>query len=182
MGEYSKKLHIRKDSTVEDIVLYTDTSGFSGGALALRDGSNIVYAALGSITDSAASRLRVRKNGTVYAALKSGYPTGSVTYKCNSPKEKASYTINLPAGTKKILLTGSLGPGPKKISTYISVTSSYVILRLLVTHNDNRGNYNHIIQVTNPNGDSLFLDGNGSVGNFYSFWGSISWSPTINNS
>ena len=31
MGEYSKKLHIRKDGAVEDIVLYTDTSGFSGG-------------------------------------------------------------------------------------------------------------------------------------------------------
>lgn len=73
MSEYSKKLHIRKDGTVDDITLYTDTSGFSGGALTLRDGSNIVYAALGSTTDSEASRLRVRKSGTAYAVLKTTF-------------------------------------------------------------------------------------------------------------
>lgn len=180
MSEYSKKLHIRKSDSVQDISLYTATSDIvSGQYIRLRDGSTLLYAALGSTTDSLASSLRIRKGDTVYAVLKSGYPTGSVTYKCNSPKEAASYTINLPVGTKKILLKGSFCS--KEISKYISVTSSSVILRLLAVFNDNRGSYNHIVQVCKPNGDFLFTDNDGR-GRFCSFWASISWSPAINNS
>lgn len=71
MGEYSKKLHIRKNGTVEDITLYTN-SDISNNTVKLRDGGTICYVPIGATNDSNASSLRVRKNGTVYAALKSG--------------------------------------------------------------------------------------------------------------
>lgn len=51
MGEYSKKLHIRKSVSVQDINLYTATSDIvSGQYIQLRDGSTLLYAALGNTT------------------------------------------------------------------------------------------------------------------------------------
>lgn len=71
MSQYSKKLHVRKSGSVQNINLYTTTSDISSGQyLQLRDGSTLLYAALGSTTDSSASSLRVRKSGTIYAVLK----------------------------------------------------------------------------------------------------------------
>lgn len=125
MSEYSKKLHIRKNGTIEDIVLYTDTSGLSGGALALRDGSNIVYAALGSTTDSAASRLRVRKSGIIYAALKSGYPAGSKSAYFGTGSTKINFS--LPSGTKRIQVDLVFTKGGN-VTQYFSVSKTDVEL------------------------------------------------------
>lgn len=71
IGEYSKKLHIRKNGTVEDITLYTN-SDVSNNTIKVRDGSTICYVPIGATDDSNASSLRVRKNGTTYAVLKQG--------------------------------------------------------------------------------------------------------------
>lgn len=70
MAEYSKKLHIRKGSTVTDITLYTDIKDVEKDYLVLRDGSNKVYAALVPLTDNDATWLRVRKGSTVFAVGK----------------------------------------------------------------------------------------------------------------
>ena len=111
MGEYSKKLHIRKNGTIEDITLYTN-SDISDNTIKVRDGGTICYAPIGAADNSNASSLRVRKSGTIYAVLKESYPTGSVTYTTNVlPKKKVkeghresqskTYQLSLPAGTKK---------------------------------------------------------------------------------
>lgn len=72
MSEYTKKLHIRKNGTVEDINLYTDASDLadSDNMISLKDGITKVYAQLGAITDENASSLRIRKNDIIYAVLK----------------------------------------------------------------------------------------------------------------
>lgn len=112
MGEYSKKLHIRKNGTIEDITLYTN-SDVSNNTIKVRDGSTICYAPIGAADNSNASSLRVRKSsGAIYAVLKESYPTGSVTYTTNVlPKKRVkdghtasqfkTYQLSLPAGTKK---------------------------------------------------------------------------------
>ena len=71
MGIYGKKLYIRKNGAVIAHNLYTTRAETGGNALCLRDGGNIVYAALGGVNDANASALRVRKGSAVYAVLKS---------------------------------------------------------------------------------------------------------------
>lgn len=71
MGVYGKKLYIRKSGAVIAHNLYTTHAEAGGNALCLRDGGNILYAALGSTGDVNASPLRVRKGSAVYAVLKS---------------------------------------------------------------------------------------------------------------
>lgn len=195
MGEYSKKLHIRKDGVVENIVLYADTSGFSGGALALRDGSNIVYAVLGSTTDSAASRLRIRKNGTVYAVLKENYPTGSVTYTTNVlPKKRVkdghtasqfkTYQLSLPAGTKKIqvLCYANRTGGNAKIVDVNGVSNIYIVVSRMDGNRDAAEYYWADVNVYKNSTDNE----NNVIGKNSDYNGyckaTISWSPTINNS
>lgn len=112
MGEYSKKLHIRKNGTIEDITLYTN-SDISDNTIKVRDGDTICYVPIGATNDSNASSLRVRKNGTIYSVLEESYPTGSVTYTTNvlpgqevkkdgdTKSQFKTYQLSLPAGTKK---------------------------------------------------------------------------------
>lgn len=70
MAEYSKKLHIRKDGTVQDISLYTDVADIStNDKLTIVDENTKVYAAIAETTKQGVSSLRVRKNNTVYAVL-----------------------------------------------------------------------------------------------------------------
>ena len=73
MGEYSKKLHIRKNGVVEDITLYTEPpkatsthNRYINGALPIRDGDTVVYAAL---SRSFGTSLKIRKNGEVFYVL-----------------------------------------------------------------------------------------------------------------
>lgn len=70
MTEYSKKLHIRKDGTIQDISLYTDVADIStNDKLTIVDGNTKVYAAIAETTKQEASSLRIRKNNTIYAVL-----------------------------------------------------------------------------------------------------------------
>ena len=141
MSEYSKKLHIRKDGTVDDIVLYTDTSEFSGGALALRDGSNIIYAALGSTTDSEASRLRVRKNGTAYAVLKTSFShkEARVSKKqwgeSGDPEIRETYPITIPPQATKVKVTTV---GGKQLK-YINLDKGHTIEFVWTSRDTSRG-------------------------------------------
>ncbi len=71
MALYNKQLHVRKNGVVTNINLYTTASETGNLALGVKDGSTTVYAKLGVPTDSLASPLRVRKNGSIYAVLTS---------------------------------------------------------------------------------------------------------------
>lgn len=196
MSQYSKKLHVRKSGSVQDINLYTTTSDISSGQyLRLRDGSTLLYAALGSTTDSSASSLRVRKSGTIYAVLKESYPTGSVTYTTNVlPKKKVkeghrerqskTYQLSLPAGTKKIqvLCYADGNGGDAKIVDVNGVSNIYIVISRtdgrvegedyywadVMVYKNSTDNRNNVIGETDKN------DGQCKA--------TISWSPTINNS
>ena len=69
MGIYHRKLHIRRGGVIISHNLYTSLSEAGGNVLCLRDGGNVLYAALGSTGDANASPLRVRKGSAVYAVL-----------------------------------------------------------------------------------------------------------------
>lgn len=197
MSQYSKKLHVRKSGSVQDINLYTTTSDISSGQyLRLRDGSTLLYAALGSTTDSSASSLRVRKSGTIYAVLKENYPTGSVTYTTNVLPEKPAkkngqhnhqsktYQLSLPAGTKKIqVLCYADGYGGNTKTVDVSGVSNIYIV---VSRNDERIDgadyYCTYVTVYKNSTD----DKNNVIGKTDNDDGqcraTISWSPAINNS
>lgn len=70
MGIYHKTLYIRRGGAVIGHNLYTSLSEAGGNALCLREGGNVLYAALGGTGDANASPLRVRKGSAVYAVLK----------------------------------------------------------------------------------------------------------------
>lgn len=190
MGEYSKKLHIRKNGTVEDITLYTSRSDLaSSNALSIRDNGTVVYAPLGSTSDSSASSLRVRKNGTTYAIVKNAYPTGSVSLSISSRDSYNTKKITLPPGTKKVLLSGrnSIGGGSKYIATngqlniifsvFDSYSSDYEI-----------DNYDMQIYYEKNSGVDRYptlgeISWSSNMGKKFSpLTGTLSWSPAINNS
>lgn len=83
MGTLTKKLHVLKSGGTEETCnIYTTPEEVGGSPyLALEvDGTN-GYVKLGSTTDANATHLRVKKNGTTYAAWKKAYatvPTGGV--------------------------------------------------------------------------------------------------------
>lgn len=196
MSEYSKKLHIRKSGSVQDINLYTTTSDISSGQyLRLRDGSTLLYAALGSTTDSSASSLRVRKSGTIYAVLKESYPTGSVTYTTNVlPKKRVkdghtasqfkTYQLSLPAGTKKIqvLCYANRTGGNAKIVDVNGVSNIYIVVSRMDGNRDAAEYYWADVNVYKNSTDNE----NNVIGKNSDYNGyckaTISWSPTINNS
>lgn len=197
MSEYSKRLHIRKDGTVQDINLYTTTSDISSGQyLRLRDGSTLLYAALGSTTDSSASSLRVRKSGTIYAVLKESYPTGSVTYTTNIfPKKEVTkhtgdirqnkwYTLALPTGTKKIKVEGYYDNSlwEHKYLDVNGISTLYIYVnRIDGFDSDNEKTWScdaNIYKEQNLRSKELFYIYN----NKRQCSLTISWSPTINNS
>ena len=196
MSEYSKKLHVRKSRSVQDINLYTNTSDISSGQyLRLRDGSTLLYAALGSTTDSSASSLRVRKSGTIYAVLKESYPTGSVTYTTNVlPKKRVkeghresqskTYQLSLPAGTKKIqvLCYADGNGGDAKIVDVNGVSNIYIVISRTDERVEGEDYYWVDVMVYKNSTDNR----NNVIGETDKYDGqckaTISWSPTINNS
>ena len=194
MGEYSKKLHIRKNGTIEDITLYTN-SDISDNTIKVRDGGTICYAPIGAADNSNASSLRVRKSGTIYAVLKESYPTGSATYTTNVlPKKKVkegyresqskTYQLSLPAGTKKIqVLCYADGDGwNAKIVDVNGVSNIYIV----ISRTDERREAAEYYWVD----VSVYKNSTDNKNNV--IWGNtkydghckatISWSPTINNS
>lgn len=197
MSKYSKKLHIRKSGSVQDINLYTATSDISSGQyIRLRDGSTLLYAALGSTTDSLASSLRVRKSGTVYAVLKESYPTGSVTYNTNVLPEKKvkknggsetqskTYQLSLPAGTKKIRVVCDVeGNGwfPKTVDVN-GVSNIYVVVARRDEREDGENFYWTDIDVYKNSTDNKNNIIGESAGYEKQCSATISWSPAINNS
>ena len=178
MGEYSKKLHIRKSVSVQDINLYTATSDIvSGQYIQLRDGSTLLYAALGNTTDSLASSLRIRKGGTVYGVLKkSYYPTGSTTYNVkDAMKSRKEYTLSLPAYTKKISVHCSY---TDKTNYYnVSDVSSVHIVMYCTQEYRHTENHFYLYKGTDSSGTLLY-----NLDEMNIFNVTISWSPAINNS
>lgn len=178
MSEYSKKLHIRKSGSVQDINLYTATSDIvSGQYIRLRDGSTLLYAALGSTTDSLASSLRVRKGGTVYGVLKkSYYPTGSTTYKTSdAEKGRKEYTLSLPAYTKKISVYNTY---TDKTNYYnVSDVGSVHIVMYQTQEYRHTEKHFYLYKGTDSSGTLLYNYDERNI-----FYVTISWSPVINNS
>lgn len=178
MGEYSKKLHIRKSGSVQDISLYTATSDIvSGQYIRLRDGSTLLYAALGNTTNPLVSSLRIRKGGTVYGVLKkSYYPTGSTTYDVkDAMKDRKEYTLSLPAYTKKISVYCTY---TDKTNYYnVSDVSSVHIVMYNTQEYKHTKNHFYLYKGTDSSGTLLY---NLDEINLFSI--TISWSPAINNS
>lgn len=84
MGTLTKKLHILKTGGTEETCDIYTTPGEVGGSpyLALKVDGTKGYVKLGSTTDANATNLRVKKNGTTYAAWKKAtvdVPTGMFT-------------------------------------------------------------------------------------------------------
>lgn len=197
MSQYSKKLHVRKSGSVQDINLYTATSDISSGQyLRLRDGSTLLYAALGSTTDSSASSLRVRKSGTIYAVLKESYPTGSATYTSdvlpkkkvkkdgNTESQSKTYQLSLPAGTKKIqvLCYARMSGGNAKIVDVNGVSNIYIVVWRMDGRVDAMEYYRTSVTVYKNSTDNRnnVIGENGDYNGYCK--ATISWSPTINNS
>lgn len=194
MGEYSKKLHIRKNGTIEDITLYTN-SDISDNTIKVRDGGTICYAPIGAADNSNASSLRVRKSGAIYAVLKESYPTGSVTYTTNVlPKKRVNdghtasqfktYQLSLPAGTKKIqvLCYANRTGGNAKIVDVNGVSNIYIVVSRMDGNRDAAEYYWADVNVYKNSTDNE----NNVIGKNSDYNGyckaTISWSPTINNS
>lgn len=75
MALYKKKLHIRKNNTIESINLYTERNDIDGTALVLRDGEHPLYAKLGE----AGTSLRIRFGDRVLSVVAEATPTGQFT-------------------------------------------------------------------------------------------------------
>lgn len=107
MAEYAKKLHIRKSGVVTDIKLYSTTGEVGANYLTLKDGTNVIYAKLGTTGDGSASALRVRKSGTTYAVL----TQASVPYTMVQYTTAGTFTITIPSGVSRARLTIAAGGG-----------------------------------------------------------------------
>lgn len=147
MSEYTKKLHIRKNGDVENITLYTDTSDISdGNMLTLKDGDTNVYAALGEITDSRASSLRVKRGGVTYSVLKNTIATFTdVTF---TVKNDGNTTISTIAGgdvgisnNKTVYVTTSQTPDTPKIKgiSIIDLDLGYIYIFVDTIYKDFSG-------------------------------------------
>lgn len=84
MGTLTKKLHVLKSGGAEETCnIYTTPEEVGGSPyLALEVDGTKGYVKLGSTTDANATHLRVKKNGTTYAAWKEAQvavPTGTVS-------------------------------------------------------------------------------------------------------
>lgn len=71
MAEIQKQLHYKMSGVVHDISLYDSASDVGDDYLSLSVDSSSVYARLGGVNESEASGLRIMKDSTVYAVLKS---------------------------------------------------------------------------------------------------------------
>lgn len=100
MGTLTKKLHILKSGGTEETCnIYTTPEEVGGSPyLALEVDGTKGYVKLGSTTDANATHLRVKKNGTTYAAWKQAQvdvPTGNTSVGDN-------YQFTVPSGVKVI--------------------------------------------------------------------------------
>lgn len=100
MGTFTKKLHILKTGGTEETCnIYTTPEEVGGSPyLALEVDGQKGYVKLGSTTDANATHLRVKKNGTTYAAWKQAQvavPTGSTNVGDGD-------TFTVPSGVKVI--------------------------------------------------------------------------------
>lgn len=128
MGIYHKKLHIRRDGTVISHNLYTSLTEAGENALCLRDGGNILYAALGGTGDANASPLRVRKGNAVYAVLKAVAAAPPPTPPPTPPTPTPFARMALPA-YENIQFIKPSGELPKQFNyARIPADASYMVL------------------------------------------------------
>ena len=114
MSTLTKKLHILKTGETEETCdIYTTPEEVGGSPyLALEVDGQKRYVKLGSITDANATHLRVKKDGTTYAAWKKAtvkVPTGDKLI-------SGSATFTVPHGVTVILIIGEFN------SVYVGVT------------------------------------------------------------
>jgi hypothetical protein len=82
-----KQLHYMKNGIITDITLYDSQGDVGSDYIGLMVDGSPVYAKLGEIGEAEASDLRIQKNGTTYAVLKSNkidLPTGFIAMFANS--------------------------------------------------------------------------------------------------
>lgn len=101
MGTFAKKLHILKTGGTEETCNIYTTPGEVGGSpyLALEVDGTKGYVKLGSTTDANATHLRVKKNGTTYAALKEAVTYVNVTITQSDNQTIHVYTPQKSGGT-----------------------------------------------------------------------------------
>lgn len=115
MGTFTKKLHILKTGGTEETCnIYTTPEEVGGSPyLALEVDGQKGYVKLGSTTDANATHLRVKKNGTTYAAWKQAQvavPTGSMQLTYNT----VNFTV--PTGITVLYMHN------RYLSAYVGVT------------------------------------------------------------
>lgn len=167
MSEYSKNLHIRKDGKIDDITLYTSKADIPGEALTLRDGNTIVYACLGNVSDSSASRLNVRKGNSIYRVLKVGIPSGHQYFSGNG-------SFSVPQGITKIKISYTDIRG-RQMEPIYSVSPGLYNVKVYSIGGPAR---EHIFQIIN---NSTGKDVWTSVVSEYDLEIGVWWSADINN-
>lgn len=110
MAKYSKQLHIRKNGVVTNIDLFTATTDITSGQyIGLRDGATKVYAPYGSTSDSLATNLRIRKNGSMYSILNTiRAAAGSFIFAASGQRNNgysSNTTFTVPAGWTTIYVS-----------------------------------------------------------------------------
>jgi hypothetical protein len=157
MGTLTKKLHILKSGGTEETCnIYTTPEEVGGSPyLALEVDGQKGYIKLGSITDANATHLRVKKDGTTYAAWKKAtvdVPTGTVSIDGNgvftvptgvtviqvSHPDLGVVYVGVTPGTKHTLSIDWEMVRPQHYGTYIMCDSHYVeyLKDLLTTEYD----------------------------------------------
>lgn len=176
MGEYSKKLHIRKNGTIEDITLYTN-SDISDNTIKVRDGGTILYAPIGAADDSNASSLRVRKSGTTYSVLKSGFSDGSFHLNlrpASGTYDREGTTPAFPAQVKKVKFSIE---GIEYVIPIKDHSKGLYVHSSRYDEVDESGyNYEMSINVEKYNGEELFYSTQYFITGITFYWG-----PSINN-
>ena len=114
MSTLTKKLHILKTGETEETCdIYTTPEEVGGSPyLALEVDGQKGYVKLGSATDANATHLRVKKDGTTYAAWKkatAAVPTGNITI-------QGSGYFTVPQGITVLYIIGEFAP------VYVGVT------------------------------------------------------------
>lgn len=179
MGTLTKKLHVLKSGGTEETCnIYTTPEEVGGSPyLALEVDGQKGYVKLGSTTDANATHLRVKKNGTTYAAWKSAevaVPTGSAEYKGEGS------TITVPPGVTIFKVTvdyygniGYVGVTPGK--TYQNVKG----IEYFWDQEEDRPREEVYVRRDNTTWAYAGFEGADSYGSSYVDF-TLSWSPEIN--
>lgn len=120
----------------------------------------------------------MRKNGTIYAVLKGGYPTGSASFnhdELSGEIYSKTYTLKLPPGTKRIRVY--VPDYTSKGYLYYNVAG---IDTLYITVEGSNPLY-YIFIFKNPNDRKTLDDNHASYTAKHKFTARIEWSPEINN-